>query len=441
VRRVPVLICALAALSACAAPTGAYAAGRSPAEVQRLEDDGVREIIVARDPGLNPAQRGDVRSGAGVAHVADLSLPDTEVVRAPAGGLVEAVDALEAEPGVRYAEPNGIVRAASADPFFTAGRLWGLENAGPPTVANGTFDADIDAPEAWARSTGAGQQVAVVDSGTTFNQADLQGGALAPGVDFVDGDNDPTDLTGHGTHVTGTIVARKDNNIGIAGVAPAAQVVPMRVLDGTNTGTDATIANAFNLAGDRGIPIVNASIQEQGFSQAVEDAISAHPGTLYVVAAGNAVAPATTGTDNDATPEFPCSLPEANVICVGASDENDAPAGFSNFGLKSVDLFAPGVNIISTFIDSLCPVPAPTDPVQHGCFAADDGTSMAAPHVSGVVALMLGAGTLGAHPAPEAVEARLKATARDLGAPGPDRYYGAGLVDATAALTAPAAAG
>jgi len=222
----------------------------------------VREIIVARDPGLNAAQRGDLRTGAGVAHVADLTLPDTEVVRAPADGLVESLDALEAEPGVRYAEPNGIVRAASNDPFFLAGQLWGLQNGGPPTVSPGTFDADIDAPEAWARSTGSGQQVAVVDSGTTPNQADLQGGALAPGFDFVDGDTVPTDATGHGTHVTGTIVARKDNGIGIAGVAPAAQVVPLRVLDAKNSGTDADIANAFNLAGDQGIPIVNASIQE-----------------------------------------------------------------------------------------------------------------------------------------------------------------------------------
>jgi thermitase len=379
VRRVPVLICALAVVSACAAPAGAYASGRSAAEVQRLEDEGVREIIVARDPGLSAGRRGDLRSDAGVTHVADLTLPDTEVVRAPAGGLVEAVDALEAEPGVRYAEPNGIVRAASNDPFFS--QLWGLQNLGAPASA-GTFDADIDAPEAWARSTGAGQQVAVVDSGTTLDQQDLQGGAMAPGRDFVDGDNTPTDATGHGTHVTGTIVARKDNGIGVAGVAPAAQVVPLRVLDATDSGTDANVASAFNLAGDRGIPIVNASLQEPGFSQAVEDAIAAHPNTLYVVAAGNGTPAGAAGGDNDAKPVYPCALPEANVICVGASDESDAPAPFSNFGLASVDLFAPGVNIISTFIDSLC---APTPPP---CFAADDGTSMAAPHVSGALALM-----------------------------------------------------
>src|SRR4051812_32520599 len=145
-----------------------------------------------------------MRAGASVTHVEELALPDTEVVRAAAGGLVEAVDALESEPGVRYAEPNGLVRAATNDPFWP---LWGLENPGTP----GTVDADIDAPEAWARSTGAGQQVAVVDGGVTFGQPDLQDGALATtGRDFVDGDNDPADPVGHGTHVTGTIVARKD---------------------------------------------------------------------------------------------------------------------------------------------------------------------------------------------------------------------------------------
>jgi len=410
VRRVPVLICLLAVATACAAPAGARASGRSRADVQRLENEGVREIVVARDPGLSATARDDLRAGAGVTHVADAPLPDTEVVRAPAGGLVAAVDALEAEPGVRYAEPNGPVRAAaSADPLSSF--LWGLENTGQTVngVA-GTAGADIKAPQAWAQSTGAGQVVAVVDSGVLATHEDLQGalwtnpgeaGAKATnGIDddldgaiddfegwnALDASTNVTDEFGHGTHVTGTIAARKDNALGIAGVAPAAHAFPIRALDATGKGTDASVAAAFDVAGSLGIPIVNASV-EAAASQIVEDAIKAHPKTLFVLAAGN------DGKDDDnpATASL-CRLPDDNLVCVGASDAKDAVATFappavgSNVGATNVDLFAPGDNVASAEIDSVCA--GLTTPVPSGCYAFLDGTSMAAPHVSGTLALM-----------------------------------------------------
>jgi thermitase len=409
VRRVPVLICLLAVASACAAPAGAQASGRSRADVQRLEDEGVRDIVVARDPGLSAAARSDLRVGAGVTHVADVALPDTEVVRAPAGGLAEAVDALGAEPGVRYAEPNGPVRAA-ADPL--SGLLWGLENTGQAiNGVAGTAGADIKAPQAWAQSTGTGQVVAVVDSGVLASHQDLQGalwtnpgeaGARATnGIDddldgaiddfqgwnALDASTNVTDEFGHGTHVTGTIAARRDNGLGIAGVAPGAQVFPLRALDGLGNGTDASVAAAFGVAGSLGIPIVNASLEAPA-SLAIEDAIKAHPGTLYVLAAGN------DGKDDDlATTPSLCQLPEGNLICVGASDGNDAVADFpppavgSNVGAATVDLFAPGDNIASAEIDSVCAGLTPPVPAS-ACYAFLDGTSMAAPHVSGTLALM-----------------------------------------------------
>jgi subtilisin family serine protease len=395
VRRVPVLICLLAVASACATPAGAQASGRSRADVQRLEDEGVREIIVARDPGLSAAARDDLRAGAGVTHVANVPLPDTEVVRAPAGGLVEAVDALDAEPGVRYAEPNGIVRAASSDPLFA--QLWGLENTGQdigvaPNTVKGTVDADIDAPEAWAQSTGAGQVVAVVDSGMDATHEDLAGaqwtnpGEVSNGVDddrdgaiddlhgwnALTTTTDVTDTNGHGTHVTGTLAARKDNALGVAGVAPSAQVFPLVALDSLGIGSDASVASAFDVAGNLGIAIVNASV-EAPFSVTVQAAVNRHPNTLYVLAAGNDSA-------NDDTTSSLCQIPAANVICVGASDANDGLASFSNVGQTSVDLFAPGVNIASTYIPPTCAAPH--------CYAFLDGTSMAAPHVSGTLALM-----------------------------------------------------
>jgi subtilisin family serine protease len=252
----------------------------------------------------------------------------------------------------------------------------------------------------------AGQTVAVVDSGMLATHQDLAAsvwtnpGESAPnarpsvdddgdglkddihGWNYVAGTNDPTDLEGHGTHVTGILAAAQNNRVGVTGIAPDAKVFSLRVLSGPKlTGTDADIAAAFDLAGRLHIPIVNASIQEPTFSQAIADAIAAHRDTLYVVAAGNATAPAA-GADNDVAPTYPCALPETNVICVGASDANDRPAGFSNFGRTSVDLFAPGVNIDSAYISSLCGATTPT------CYAAEDGTSMAAPFVSGTLALM-----------------------------------------------------
>jgi subtilisin family serine protease len=194
------------------------------------------------------------------------------------------------------------------------------------------------------------------------------------GWDWVDNDNTPADAYGHGTHVAGTIAALTDNGIGIAGVAPQAKVMPLRALDATGSGSDSDVAAAFAYAGRLGLPVVNASLGG-GFSQAIEDAIAAHPSTLYVVAAGN------DGADDDApaTAEYPCAYPLPNIVCVGASDNADQPASFSNYGATSVDLFAPGVNVLSTYDAS------------PSSYVLMSGTSMATPHVAGAAALVLAA--------------------------------------------------
>ena len=254
------------------------------------------------------------------------------------------------------------------DPAFSS--LWALENTGQMIGGQlGTPGDDIDAVTAWDKSEGAGVTVAVVDTGIASTHVDLAdqiatnaaeaGGALGVdddhnglvddvnGWDFVDHDAVPQDGQGHGTHVSGTIVAEGQNTFGVVGVAPLAKVLPLRVLDNGGTGWASDIANAFAYAGDQGVRIVNASLGG-GRSDAIEDAIAEHPNTLYVVAAGNDGADA--DTDGDA---FPCALPQANLICVGASDNRDQVAGFSNYGDTAVDLFAPGVRIYSTLKDGV----------------------------------------------------------------------------------------
>jgi len=231
--------------------------------------------------------------------------------------------------------------------------------------------ADIDAPGAWAASTGGGVTVAVVDTGLHATHEDLAGRAVA-GWNFVDGNDDTTDGHGHGTHVAGTIAAVKANGLGIAGVAPDAQVMALKALADNGQGYGSDAIAAFDYASDHGVRVVNASLGGTGYLHSEYDAIAAHPETLYVVAAGNS------GTDNDVSSEatYPCAYDLANVICVGASTPRDERASFSNYGRTSVDLFAPGVEILSTLNSD-------------SGYGLSDGTSMAAPHVAGIAALLL----------------------------------------------------
>jgi subtilisin family serine protease len=354
------------------------------------------DIIVKREAGLDRAERATVRRDAGVTLVGTLTLADTEVVHAddPRAALA----ALNADPDVSYAELDSPVRMLSDDALFT--QQWALENSGQ---FGGLADADMDVPAAWQLSTGAGVTVAVVDTGVDAGVADLTGqltgnpGEIAGngvdddhnglvddwrGWDFIAGDNNPADEEGHGTHVTGTVAALAGNGIGVAGVAPDAHVLPVRALDAQGAGTESSIAQAFDYAGDLGARIVNASLGGSGSSQTVTDAIAAHPGTLYVVAAGNS------GANTDVSPVFPCTSPAPNVLCVGATDNRDARASYSNYGAATVDVFAPGSLIDSTLMG--------------GGYGFMYGTSMASPQVAGTAALALAAD-------PGASTARLKA--------------------------------
>src|SRR3954467_1448691 len=390
VTRTLALLATATALVAVPAPARADAdAGAAGAAA--LERAGVRDIVVERRPGLDRDDRAELRADAGVSLEQTLTLPDTEVVRAAPGELTDALDALNADPDVVYAEPDAPVHATATDARF--GEQWALRNTGQRVLGQtGIAEADIDAPEAWSLgASGLGVTVAVVDTGIALTHPELAGRiATNPGEtgggretnqidddhdgyvddwqgwDFVAGDNVPADANGHGTHVSGTIAAPQDA-IGVAGVAPDARILPLRVLDASGSGSGAAVASAFDLAGKLGIPVVNASLGSSGLTTAQRTAINLHPNTLYVVAAGN------DGHDNDTTPTYPCVIPAPNIACVGATDNRDARASFSNVGATSVDLFAPGVSILSTYGSG---------------DGSMSGTSMATPHVAGALALV-----------------------------------------------------
>jgi thermitase len=348
-------------------------------------------IVVQRVPGLDRTERAELRADAGVRLASMLPLRDTEVVVAKDGDLQGAIAALEADADVVYAEPDIAVFPATADPFL--GSQWGLQNTGQTISTPGTPDADIDAPEAWAVTRGAGATVAVVDAGIEVTHPELAGqlwtnpgetggGRESNGIDddhnghvddrrgwdFVNDDNTiETQANFHGTHVAGTIAAATGNGAGVAGVAPDAKLLSLKIFGAPGpTASSSTIATAFDYAGSLGVDVVNASLGGLGTSQVVTNAMNAHPGTLYVVSAGNDAA--------DAAQYMPCNSTAANLVCVGASTNVDEPADFSNVSPTAVDLFAPGANVLSTGLN--------------GTFSWASGTSMAAPHVSGAAALL-----------------------------------------------------
>lgn len=274
--------------------------------------------------------------------------------------------------------------------------------------------------------TGAGEVVAIVDSGVDLAHPDLveaferdASGAVV-GWDWVDGDAEPDDEFGHGTMVAGIVGARAGNGLGIAGVAPGVTLMPLRVLDDRGEGPTSAIADAVDFAVANGATVINLSL-ESATAVGVERVPAVIAAIERAVAAGIVVIAAAGNTDEPLS-DF---APELGVVVVGATDRDDRRAGFSDGG--RVDLvMAPGVGIVSTWCRG---EGAPTCDGTAHTFGVADGTSFAAPQVAGLVAMLRSTGLTGA----EAV-ARIKATAIDLGPQGPDPETGVGLATATAAL-------
>jgi subtilisin family serine protease len=347
-------------LASCAAP--ALAAG-SP------RDGAPDRVIVAFDHTASGGNRADALQDVHATSARALpALGQTDAVTVADGSAAGAVAKLNAADGVAWAEIDRPVHAAMSYPV---GWQWGLwSNLGDFS------DAENDFTAAWNRSTGSAQvPIAIVDTGVDFGIRDLRDNKVDGGWDFISGDTDPSpDTNSHGTGVAGIAAASiedDDSEDDITGGAPSAGIMALRALDSTGSGLMSTVAAAFAWAGDHGARVVNASLTSTGPSQAVTDAITAHPNTLYVVAAGNS------STDEDSLPsdkrDYPCVLNLPNVICVAAVDKYGNLASFSNYGATTVDVAGPGKDIRSYVIG--------------GKLQSWQGTSMAAPFVAAAAEL------------------------------------------------------
>ncbi len=231
--------------------------------------------------------------------------------------------------------------------------------------------------------------------------------------------NDPMDNNGHGTAVAGIIGAQANNKIGIAGIAPIAQIVPLRAFDADGNGTDADIAAAIIYAADNGVQVLNMSFGDVILSPLLRDAV-------HYAYEKNVVLVASSGNDGTSYPHYPSDFSE--VISVGSTSQDNVRSFFSSYG-PSLALVAPGESI-------------PTLSLGGGYQSSFTGTSAAAPHVSAVAALLISVSEMksgGAFPSltTDEVRANLLADCIDLGDKGWDNYYGAGLINARVLLTAP----
>ena len=307
----------------------------------------------------------------------------------------EAIKRLKTHQAIEYVEPDYRVSIATTpnDPRF--GDLWGLNNEGQ---TGGVADADIDAPEAWSISTGSRDVVVgVIDTGVDYSHPDLLANAwVNPGeiagdgidndgngyVDDVHGINaitnsgDPMDDQGHGTHVSGTIGASGNNNEGIVGVNHDVSIAGCKFLDASGSGSTSDAIKCIDyMVGLKNsgvnLRVLNNSWGGGGYSQALADAITASEDAdiLFVAAAGN------DAVDNDVNPHYPSNYENDSVLSIASTDSSDNMSGFSQWGLESVDMGAPGSAILST--------------IPGGGYATYSGTSMATPHVAGVAALVL----------------------------------------------------
>jgi subtilisin len=363
-----------------------------------------RSIVVFENAAANAAATEHIQRIGGV-KVKDLPLIGGAVVNLPA---TVSDNAIARVPGVRYVEPDGIATALGKKPTPPP--------PPPPAQTTPWGVSRVGAPVVWPTYTGDPIKVAVVDTGIDTSHPDLatnvKGGTSA--VRYTTSYNDDD---GHGTHVAG-IIAAVDNTIGVVGVAPAADLYAVKVLDRNGRGYLSDIIEGLQWAIENDMDVVNMSLGTSSYSQSFDSAVKSVIGSGIVVVAAAGNSGPTANSVN-----YPAKF--AGVIAVSATDSNNAIASWSSRG-PEVDLAAPGVSIYSTYYKQ-----------SYGTLS---GTSMASPHVAGVVALVLqspiGTDDLDRDHVwdPNEVEKRLEDTAQNLGPAGWDTDFGYGLVRAGLAV-------
>jgi serine protease len=403
------------------------------------------EVIVRYHAGTGQAARSSVESRTGTDSGGELpggsrklDIEDGESVR-------ETVLELRREPRVAYAVANYVARASALTPndpgFGLQWNFWG--------------PAGINMPEAWALASGRGAPggrgavVAVLDTGVAYRRLgpfrrapDLR--SFVRGYDFIQNDRFPVDLNGHGTHVAGTIAAATNNGLGTAGIAYGSRIMPVRTLDAHGGGDAVTITRGIRYAVRHHADVINLSLEFGPHVRAADV-----PDLLAAIRYARRHRVVLTGVaGNEGASSLPYPARAKGVIAVAATTEDGCQAKYSNAGWD-VDVAAPGGGDDAppagdAWDQAQCHPGVPlrsiyqqtftSSPARFGLPSGYYGTSMAAPHVAGVAALLIASKRLGSRPSPAAVEHRIEQTARDLGPPGFDVRYGHGLIDAAAAL-------
>ncbi|WP_445152369.1 S8 family serine peptidase [Baekduia sp. Peel2402] len=345
------------------------------------------QVVVGFSDGASQEQRAAARASVDTINAQRLGEAETQTLTVP-GASDATLAELREQPGVAYAEPAYQTAGDLIPPNLLFASQWPLFNTGQTGVA----DADLDAERAWdlVGSGASSVLVGLADSGvqpdhpafqnlnvwtnpTAGSSGDSAGNGCVNdrhGCDTVTRGTKPFDENGHGTAAAGVIFSGWSLGIPYAGLAPASTLIPAKVLGTAGTGTTAQLAAGLNFLGDQGARVVNVSIGAP-YSEAVHQAIVNHPNTLFVASAGNS------GVNVDQAASYPCEDPAPNVICVAAIDSSDRLASFSNYGSSGVDLAAPGSAVPSTALG--------------GGMGTFNGTSFAAPMVTGIAALAFAA--------------------------------------------------
>lgn len=411
------LLCAFVALlptlSSAQRPSDAVRAPQGDIRPPRPASFVPGRLIVRFVSAASAMERRDLLAAEGLSIVKHLALADLDLVAVPEGQEIMMARMLSQWPEIRYAEPDYLAYAMARpnDAYYTT-MQWNLPHIG------------LEA--AWDLTTGSPDViVAIVDTGVDLSHPDLLG-KLVPGFDAVEGDGDPSDDHGHGTHVAGIVGAASNNATGVAGVSWHSKLMPIKVLNWEGVGTHSQIAEGIRWAYQQGADIINLSlggpVNSITLSEAVLDAYNA--GCLLVAAAGNEY-------EEGNPPMYPAALD--HVLAVGSTGDLDEHAAYSNTG-DYLDVCAPGGNPSSSYDGN----------PRHWIYStywrgsgrsyySVTGTSQACPHIAGVAALIW---SVNASLSNDEVAGFITNTAVDLGTPGWDEIFGHGRVDAAAAVAA-----